>query len=414
MIKNPSQRKVVERYKAQGLCISCGKSRAPGTKTQYCQYHLDRSRERGKRNKALREEWKAKGLCVVDGVDPALEGLLKCRKHAPPLQALTKEQKDEKIRKKECLKCEKPRLARNKRYCEDHYNARVAGRRKAKYDATRQAGLCVMNGGCPELATAGVYCQKHREQIREEERARYAINKALGVCAQCGITLPPERAGMVMCEADARAQWLFTKAKHYTMSIQTRMNKAQKDAAARGFEWRLTLEEFSNLFYASCEYCARDVEPSEYTGYRIDRKDNDVGYLLENCVPCCAECNWIKGNVLTYEEMCRLIPELTIIRKRREVKQQKEKREDDKGKELITKYKREVYDEEGNCVEEISDEEEYQRAYEKRYGVREDVYSEERGREEYYERQRAFYEKLTKEDLVELLLARQDVPERVT
>lgn len=395
---SPAQ-KTTAKYKAAGLCVSCGKPRAPGTTTQYCQYHIDRSKARSRQTTALRDTWEAQGLCRVDGKDPVLPGLLQCAKHASPLQAMTKEQKDEKIRKNECLKCEKPRIARNKRYCEDHHDGRVAGRRKQRYEEAKQAGRCVMHG-CTLDAVDGVYCTAHNAKVRDAERKRYETNKALGICLQCSITLPPERAGMTNCGPCEKAHAQFAKEKHYTLSLQARFNKAQKDAKNRGLDWKITLEEFRDLFYSPCDYCGRDVEPSEYSGYRVDRKDNNIGYLTYNCVPCCAECNWIKGNVLKYDEMLKLVPALTQIRIAREAK------EPNRGRELLTKYKREVYDEEGSCVEVISDDEEFQRAYEVIHGVREDAYLAQLE----LERERERLEELDKEALIELLLSRQTTP----
>lgn len=29
----------------------------------------------------------------------------------------------------------------------------------------------------------------------------------------------------------------------------------------------------------------------------IDRVDNSVGYTIENCVPCCTSCNFMKGKM---------------------------------------------------------------------------------------------------------------------
>ena len=35
----------------------------------------------------------------------------------------------------------------------------------------------------------------------------------------------------------------------------------------------------------------------------VDCKDNDVGYALDNIVLACANCNRMKNNMLTFEEM---------------------------------------------------------------------------------------------------------------
>lgn len=70
-------------------------------------------------------------------------------------------------------------------------------------------------------------------------------------------------------------------------------------------EFNLTKEQTKILMISNCYYCGclpsqiENVrgtnEPFIYNG--IDRKDNDIGYILNNCVTCCGECNWIKGSM---------------------------------------------------------------------------------------------------------------------
>ena len=69
-----------------------------------------------------------------------------------------------------------------------------------------------------------------------------------------------------------------------------------------------------------CHYCGDKIEwmPHETRGcrwaYYLDRKDNSVGYTWDNCVVCCIECNRIKGNRFTYDEMMLLSHVLFKIR----------------------------------------------------------------------------------------------------
>lgn len=49
---------------------------------------------------------------------------------------------------------------------------------------------------------------------------------------------------------------------------------------------------------------------SEYIYNGIDRVDNAVGYILENCIPCCEFCNKAKGTKTYFDFLdwiCRLI-----------------------------------------------------------------------------------------------------------
>lgn len=73
-------------------------------------------------------------------------------------------------------------------------------------------------------------------------------------------------------------------------------------AKRRSLPWLLTVEEAKKLFTSNCYYCG--VEPKQvytrkwstgnYTYNGIDRLDNHMGYLVENCVSCCGCCNVAK------------------------------------------------------------------------------------------------------------------------
>jgi hypothetical protein len=75
----------------------------------------------------------------------------------------------------------------------------------------------------------------------------------------------------------------------------------QKSARVRNYVFDLTLLDFETLTSQNCYYCG--AEPanvcqaaggSTYTRNGIDRANNDLGYVLENCVSCCADCNYFK------------------------------------------------------------------------------------------------------------------------
>lgn len=74
----------------------------------------------------------------------------------------------------------------------------------------------------------------------------------------------------------------------------------------------LTLEEFDNITQLSCFYCGEYNYNGKTNG--IDRVDNNVGYVLGNCVPCCRFCNVSKSNFTQKEfiRKCKLIVEKNI------------------------------------------------------------------------------------------------------
>ncbi len=86
----------------------------------------------------------------------------------------------------------------------------------------------------------------------------------------------------------------------------------QHAAKSRGYDWKLTKEEFLLLTGLSCHYCGaipnqesksygNNSFNGNYVYNGVDRKDNSVGYTVDNCVPCCGLCNQKKWRT-SYEE----------------------------------------------------------------------------------------------------------------
>ena len=77
----------------------------------------------------------------------------------------------------------------------------------------------------------------------------------------------------------------------------------------RGREWGITKDEARRIFTSPCSYCG--VPPSaikkipfgrgSFSFNGIDRIDNSVGYILENCTPCCRTCNIMKQGMSVAE-----------------------------------------------------------------------------------------------------------------
>lgn len=80
----------------------------------------------------------------------------------------------------------------------------------------------------------------------------------------------------------------------------------KRQAKNRGLCFELSENEFFGLIISNCYYCG--AEPSnkfkkfndfKYNG--VDRKDNLIGYTVDNCVACCATCNLCKRNLSSNE-----------------------------------------------------------------------------------------------------------------
>lgn len=82
----------------------------------------------------------------------------------------------------------------------------------------------------------------------------------------------------------------------------------KRHAKARGLSFELSKEEFRSLIEAPCHYCGMAGSNLKITrhhpGYPhngIDRKNSDLGYAIDNCVPCCRTCNFAKRD-MPYED----------------------------------------------------------------------------------------------------------------
>jgi len=87
-------------------------------------------------------------------------------------------------------------------------------------------------------------------------------------------------------------------------SMRYVIHEYKKSAKGRGYEYKLTEEQFKEITQKNCHYCgAKPSHPSKYQGNNgvyiyngIDRIDNTKGYIIDNVVPCCTRCNYAKKN----------------------------------------------------------------------------------------------------------------------
>ena len=68
-----------------------------------------------------------------------------------------------------------------------------------------------------------------------------------------------------------------------------------KDTCTRNIPFDLTFEQYQIIVINPCYYC--NIIDTEKGFNGIDRKNSDIGYLVENCVSCCKMCNKLKGTL---------------------------------------------------------------------------------------------------------------------
>lgn len=73
----------------------------------------------------------------------------------------------------------------------------------------------------------------------------------------------------------------------------------------RNITFNLTKDEFMILIKSKCHYCGefpnKKFHRNDYSDITIfngiDRVDNQLGYVTDNCVACCEKCNFMKGTL---------------------------------------------------------------------------------------------------------------------
>jgi len=104
----------------------------------------------------------------------------------------------------------------------------------------------------------------------------------------------------------------------YRMTPRGRYATLISAAKQRQINCDITFEQYCDLIKNQCHYCKgvfRKIEDHE--GYFLDRINNDIGYVLENCITCCFICNKIKGDSFTYEETKAAVDAILMYRSKK-------------------------------------------------------------------------------------------------
>lgn len=70
--------------------------------------------------------------------------------------------------------------------------------------------------------------------------------------------------------------------------LKHKYKEYKNSAKRRGIDFPLTIKEFKNIIKEPCHFCGKNYSNG------IDRKNNEYGYFLDNCLPCCGCCNRAK------------------------------------------------------------------------------------------------------------------------
>lgn len=95
--------------------------------------------------------------------------------------------------------------------------------------------------------------------------------------------------------------------------------KLKSSIKRRGSVLNISADDFEVWFDQQkriCHYCQRQLANNggRLDGLTFDRKDNEAGYDLENIVPCCKRCNFVKGSWFTEAQMLEIAAKYFVER----------------------------------------------------------------------------------------------------
>jgi hypothetical protein len=90
----------------------------------------------------------------------------------------------------------------------------------------------------------------------------------------------------------------------FRQTVKAQWRAMERSARIRNLPFAVSFETFCALRELPCDYCNATLPD---TGYCMDRMDNSLGYVEDNLVPCCPDCNYLKSNHISYDEMKKLM-----------------------------------------------------------------------------------------------------------
>lgn len=151
-------------------------------------------------------------------------------------------------------------------------------------------------------------CEDCLGKCREYDNQQYAIRKETGKCLECAATIDEHISGLrdksiqrcakcyekMRITEDSRIRDERNYNAERKKNIEPHYKLYKKGANVRNLWFELTIEQFTELVNTKCFYCDVYTE-NEVIG--IDRVDSELGYSIENCVPCCQTCNFMKSDM---------------------------------------------------------------------------------------------------------------------
>jgi len=160
----------------------------------------------------------------------------------------------------------------NDKYCKKHI-------RQLLRDNEQDTNIryCDINRGCFNVIISGNKCESCKESERQEAAVEIdTLRQKHNITNPTGILLSP----------------LHKQQEEKTISVSELWRGIQRNAYSRGLLFTLAQDDFERIAIQPCYYCGF-FSKSRLNG--IDRINNNKGYIIANCLPCCKMCNMMKN-----------------------------------------------------------------------------------------------------------------------
>lgn len=136
------------------------------------------------------------------------------------------------------------------------------------------------------------------------------------VQCKCGKEALLTRQALISNQTGCRSCWAETQRTANEESLhKLAYQKHCQLADKRGLENKLDFPSWYGLVTSPCHYCGESdsntvVHRNKHVQWKrngVDRVDSKVGYLPQNCVPCCCHCNYAKRTQSPDEYILRCI-----------------------------------------------------------------------------------------------------------
>ena len=139
----------------------------------------------------------------------------------------------------------------------------------------------------------------------------YLDERVLRTCILCGSDFTDQASSTKTCNNcyTPRVIKLNKKDKDVNNPL-IRYSHYKSGAKKRNIDFNLTEQEFYSFWKKSCTYCGDEIET-----IGLDRINSGKGYSMDNIVPCCSTCNWMKIDKPTDEWLSHIKKILTHMEK---------------------------------------------------------------------------------------------------